>query len=59
MPVTVVVGARDEKFVAFAQQYRERLPHADVHVIDGAGHGLPREAPQELAALIQQDGAEA
>jgi 2-succinyl-6-hydroxy-2,4-cyclohexadiene-1-carboxylate synthase len=59
MPVTVVVGARDEKFVAFAQQYRERLPHADVHVIDGAGHGLPREAPAELAALIQQDGAEA
>lgn len=53
MPVTVIVGSRDEKFVAFAQQYRERLPDADIHVIDGAGHGLPREAPAELAELIQ------
>lgn len=53
MPVTVIVGSRDEKFVAFAEQYREHLPDADVHVIDGAGHGLPREAPRELAELIQ------
>jgi 2-succinyl-6-hydroxy-2,4-cyclohexadiene-1-carboxylate synthase len=57
MPVTVVVGARDEKFVAFAEEYRRRLPHADVHVIEGAGHGLPREAPGALAELLQQDGA--
>jgi 2-succinyl-6-hydroxy-2,4-cyclohexadiene-1-carboxylate synthase len=49
----VIVGGRDEKFVAFAQQYREHLPDADVHVIDGAGHGLPREAPRQLAELIQ------
>jgi 2-succinyl-6-hydroxy-2,4-cyclohexadiene-1-carboxylate synthase len=56
MPVSVVVGGRDEKFVAFAEEYRERLPQVDVHVIEGAGHGLPREAPQQLAALIQQDG---
>lgn len=53
MPVTIIVGSRDEKFVAFAEQYREVLPNADVHVIEGAGHGLPREAPKELAELIQ------
>ncbi|HEY6761939.1 MAG TPA: alpha/beta fold hydrolase [Baekduia sp.] len=53
MPVTVVVGSRDEKFVGFAEEYRRLLPHADVHVVEGAGHGLPREAPAELAALIQ------
>jgi len=58
MPVTVVVGSRDEKFVAFAQEYRARLPRAEVHVIEGAGHGLPREAPVELAALIQGSGTE-
>ena len=57
MPVTVVVGSRDEKFVAFAEEYRARLPHAEVHVIEGAGHGLPREAPQAVAALIQGDAA--
>lgn len=53
MPVTVVVGSRDEKFVGFAEEYRRLLPHADVHIIDGAGHGLPREAPAQVAALIQ------
>jgi 2-succinyl-6-hydroxy-2,4-cyclohexadiene-1-carboxylate synthase len=53
MPVTIITGARDEKFVAFAQEYRRHLPGADVHVIDGAGHGLPREAPRALAELIQ------
>jgi 2-succinyl-6-hydroxy-2,4-cyclohexadiene-1-carboxylate synthase len=53
MPVTVVVGSRDEKFVAFAEEYRRRLPRGEVHVVEGGGHGLPREAPAELAALIQ------
>jgi 2-succinyl-6-hydroxy-2,4-cyclohexadiene-1-carboxylate synthase len=57
MPVTVIVGSRDAKFVRWAtEDYPARLPQAEVHVVDGAGHGLPREAPVELAALIQ-DGA--
>ena len=52
MPVTVVVGGRDTKFIDYAQRFAELLPQAGVHIIDGAGHGLPREAPRELAALI-------
>jgi 2-succinyl-6-hydroxy-2,4-cyclohexadiene-1-carboxylate synthase len=58
MPMTLVVGARDEKFVRWAtEDYPARLPQAEVHVVEGAGHGLPREAPAELAALIQDGGA--
>ena len=56
MPTTVVVGERDTKFMAFADRYLSLLPHARRVVIPGAGHGLPREAPRELAAAIQ-DGA--
>ena len=53
MPVTIVAGARDAKFARWAtEDYPARIPHAGVHLIDGAGHGLPREAPAELAALI-------
>lgn len=52
MPVTVVVGERDAKFVAVAERYRAALPGAEVVVIPGAGHGLPREAPRALAAAI-------
>ena len=53
MPVTVVVGSRDQKFLAFSERYREVLPRAEVVVVDGAGHGLPREAPREVAAAIE------
>jgi 2-succinyl-6-hydroxy-2,4-cyclohexadiene-1-carboxylate synthase len=52
MPVTVVVGGRDTKFIDYAQRFAQLLGQADVHVVEGAGHGLPREAPRELAALI-------
>jgi 2-succinyl-6-hydroxy-2,4-cyclohexadiene-1-carboxylate synthase len=52
MPVTIVVGSRDTKFVDYAQHFAQLLPQADVHTIDDAGHGLPRESPRELAALI-------
>jgi 2-succinyl-6-hydroxy-2,4-cyclohexadiene-1-carboxylate synthase len=53
MPVTIVVGSRDEKFVRLArEEYVPRIPHAQVHVVEGAGHGLPREAPGALAAAI-------
>jgi 2-succinyl-6-hydroxy-2,4-cyclohexadiene-1-carboxylate synthase len=52
MPVTVVVGGRDTKYIDYAERYARLLPQADVHIVDGAGHGLPREAPRELAALI-------
>jgi 2-succinyl-6-hydroxy-2,4-cyclohexadiene-1-carboxylate synthase len=58
MPVTVIAGSRDGKFARWAtEDYKNALPRADVHLIDGAGHGLPREAPAALAALI--DGAAA
>jgi 2-succinyl-6-hydroxy-2,4-cyclohexadiene-1-carboxylate synthase len=52
LPVTVVVGGRDTKFMAYAERYREVLPQAEMIVVEGAGHGLPREAPRELAAAI-------
>lgn len=55
MPVTVVVGDRDPKFMAFAERYLALLPDAQRVVVPGAGHGIPREAPRELAAAIQGD----
>jgi 2-succinyl-6-hydroxy-2,4-cyclohexadiene-1-carboxylate synthase len=53
MPVSVIVGGRDTKFMAYAERFAQLLPQAEVRTIDGVGHGLPREAPRELAALIE------
>ncbi len=52
MPVTLIVGERDERFRAIADQMAERLPNAEVQVIAGAGHAVHLEAPDAVAALI-------
>lgn len=52
MPCDVVVGERDAKFVALGERLVGALPDARLHVVAGAGHGVVREAPAELAAVL-------
>ena len=52
MPVTVVAGERDERYVALARRLAAALPDATLRIVPGAGHGLPREAPEAVAAAI-------
>jgi len=52
MPVTVMAGERDEKFVTIGRRMAAALPDAELVVVPGAGHGLSREAPQAVAAAI-------
>jgi 2-succinyl-6-hydroxy-2,4-cyclohexadiene-1-carboxylate synthase len=56
MPATVIAGAQDAKYSALAEQLTAALPNAELEIIDGTGHGIPRDAPSELAALIE-DGS--
>ena len=43
---------RDEKYVAIGRRMEAALPRAELVVVPGAGHGLPREAPDAVAAAI-------
>jgi 2-succinyl-6-hydroxy-2,4-cyclohexadiene-1-carboxylate synthase len=52
MPTTVVAGAEDAKFVALGERLASAIPDAELVVVPGAGHGLPREAPDALADAI-------
>jgi 2-succinyl-6-hydroxy-2,4-cyclohexadiene-1-carboxylate synthase len=52
VPVTLVVGERDEKFRAIAERMAAALPRADVVVVEGAGHAAQLEAPHAVAALL-------
>ena len=52
IPVTLVVGERDQKFGAIAGQMARQLPHADLVVVPAAGHAVHLEAPQAVAKLI-------
>ena len=54
MPATVLAGERDGKYVAIGERLVTGLPHADLVIVPGAGHGLPREAPAAIAAAIER-----
>ncbi|MEJ7797129.1 MAG: alpha/beta fold hydrolase [Solirubrobacteraceae bacterium] len=52
MPVAVLAGEHDAKFVALARRLGQGLPQASLSVVAGAGHALTLEAPQAVAAAI-------
>jgi 2-succinyl-6-hydroxy-2,4-cyclohexadiene-1-carboxylate synthase len=52
VPVTIVVGARDERFRATARRLQRRMPWSQIVVVAGAGHALPLEAPGPIARAI-------
>jgi 2-succinyl-6-hydroxy-2,4-cyclohexadiene-1-carboxylate synthase len=55
IPVTLVVGARDAKFLALAEGLAERANSLRLEVIEGAGHNLVLEAPEALAGLLTRE----
>ena len=57
VPVELVVGERDAKFQAIAEEMAAALPQARVHVVSGAGHAVHLEAPRAVAELIAAGGA--
>ena len=52
MPVAVLAGEHDAKFVAIAHRLAGALPDASLVVVPGAGHALHLEAPREVAAAL-------
>jgi len=56
MPVAVVVGEDDAKFLALGQRLVRELAHAHLTVVSGAGHTLPLEAPAAVARAITAHG---
>ncbi len=53
MPVAVVAGSRDEKFLALARRLEQAIPQAELRVLDG-GHALALECPQQIAAVLDR-----
>lgn len=53
MPVLVIAGALDAKYVALAHAMSERLPDARVEIVADAGHAVHLERPDAFAALVR------
>ena len=52
MPATVLAGEHDAKFRALGQRLADDLPSGELVIVEGAGHGIPREDPAAVAAAI-------
>ncbi len=52
MPVLLIVGGLDRKYVDIAEHMAERVADARVEVVDGAGHACHLEQPERVAHLL-------
>lgn len=53
MPVWLVVGNRDAKFLALAERALPLLSHGTLRMLNG-GHGLPLENPIGVASVLEE-----
>ena len=58
LPVELLVGERDDKFLRLARRICERRPSTLLTVVPGAGHDLTLEAPREVASRLRSPGTE-
>ena len=54
LPVTIVVGSRDDKFRAIGAWMRSRLPAARLEIVPATGHAPHLERPQRYGAIVAQ-----
>jgi 2-succinyl-6-hydroxy-2,4-cyclohexadiene-1-carboxylate synthase len=53
-PVLLVAGRNDAKFVTAAERMAGLLPHPTVAIVDGAGHTVHLERPDEFRDLLDE-----
>jgi 2-succinyl-6-hydroxy-2,4-cyclohexadiene-1-carboxylate synthase len=52
VPTLVVAGSLDTKFVALGERLAAAIPGADLAVVDGAGHTVHLERPDDFLAVL-------
>jgi len=52
MPVLLIVGGLDTKYVDIAHRMAEQIADTQVEVLDGAGHACHLEQPERVAHLL-------
>ncbi|MFI5047872.1 MAG: alpha/beta fold hydrolase, partial [Acidimicrobiia bacterium] len=53
MPVLLIAGALDTKYVAIAHEMAEAIPHARVEIVPDAGHACHLEQPEHVSQLLR------
>lgn len=53
MPVLLIAGKEDGKYVELAQEMTDLLPHGEQHVVENAGHIVHLESPVEFISITR------
>lgn len=53
LPVLVIAGAGDAKFVLLAERLTAAIPDAELAIVEGAGHTVHLERPEAFVALVR------
>ena len=53
MPVLIMAGEQDQKFVDLARRMHSLIPHSQLEIISGAGHTVHLENPTEFLQVLQ------
>jgi 2-succinyl-6-hydroxy-2,4-cyclohexadiene-1-carboxylate synthase len=54
MPVVLIVGERDEKFIAVAEEMAAAINWCEVIVVPGVGHAVHLEDPEAVASVLKK-----
>jgi 2-succinyl-6-hydroxy-2,4-cyclohexadiene-1-carboxylate synthase len=54
MPVSLIIGERDEKFRGVGERMAKSIPAAELVVVPDAGHAVHLEAPDRVAEIIRR-----
>jgi 2-succinyl-6-hydroxy-2,4-cyclohexadiene-1-carboxylate synthase len=54
LPVQLIVGERDTRYVATAQRMAAMLPHAELAVVPSAGHTVHLDQPDAFVQVVTQ-----
>jgi 2-succinyl-6-hydroxy-2,4-cyclohexadiene-1-carboxylate synthase len=58
MPVLLIAGELDTKYVDIAQRMAARIPDVRVEIVPGAGHACHLEQPEHVAQLLTSFAAD-
>lgn len=53
IPVQLIVGRRDEKYLAISEEMKELIPHCTLNVVEGVGHATHTENPVAFWRIVE------
>ena len=54
IPMVIICGEKDRANLRASEELATLIPGANLHIVKGSGHEINREAPEELAAILNQ-----